>query len=177
MGAVGTIIAETSKPILSYAERLLKDIGPHNAARKPTWGIGGEMIECNHATFVYGHLAIYPGRLYAILGKDAAALKIPASYEDLFAAGKPCKDDPTGSLYPPFHEIVPVFRRGMESAAGLIASLPDAEFTKPNTNERSKARFPTVGILANFLLNNHVAMHLGQVSTWRRAMGLPGADV
>ncbi len=176
MSLIGPVIADATKPLMAQAEKLLKDVGPHNAARKPRWGLGGEMIDCNHATFVYGHLAIYPGRIFSLTGRDIATLGLPTTYEELFAAGKPCVDDPSGSHYPPLHEIVPVFKRGMEAALNLVVSLSDADLAKPNTNERSRARFPNVGILANFLLVGHVAMHLGQVSTWRRAMGLPGVD-
>jgi hypothetical protein len=35
--------------------------------------------------------------------------------------------------------------------------------------------FPTIGGAVNFLLVGHVQMHLGQVSTWRRVMGLGSA--
>jgi hypothetical protein len=31
---------------------------------------------------------------------------------------------------------------------------------------------PTIGAVANFLLSAHHMMHLGQVSAWRRAVGL-----
>jgi hypothetical protein len=31
---------------------------------------------------------------------------------------------------------------------------------------------PTVGAAVNFMLGGHLQMHLGQVSAWRRAMGL-----
>ena len=40
---------------------------------------------------------------------------------------------------------------------------------------RMKEMFPTVGVAVNFLVNNHVMMHLGQISTWRRLMGLGSA--
>jgi hypothetical protein len=38
---------------------------------------------------------------------------------------------------------------------------------------RIKEIFPFVGLAINFMLNNHNMMHVGQVSAWRRAMGLP----
>jgi hypothetical protein len=35
--------------------------------------------------------------------------------------------------------------------------------------------FPTVGGAVNFLCGGHNMMHLGQISTWRRAAGLGSA--
>lgn len=177
MGTFTQIIVDSSKPLSGYTERLLKDVGAHNYARKPTWGIGGEIIDCNHAGFCIGHLAIYPARILTILGQDPAKAAPPAGFEDLFAAGKPCLDDPHATIYPAFDLIVTTYNRATEAARDAVAKVNDSELTKPNPNEKSRATFPTVGLLVNFLLNNHVAMHLGQISTWRRAMGLPTANV
>ena len=35
--------------------------------------------------------------------------------------------------------------------------------------------FPTVGAAINFYLTGHVMMHAGQISAWRRCMGMPAA--
>jgi hypothetical protein len=35
--------------------------------------------------------------------------------------------------------------------------------------------FPTIGAAINFYLIGHVQVHLGQISAWRRGMGLPPA--
>ena len=39
--------------------------------------------------------------------------------------------------------------------------------------EPMRGRFQTLGILAAALLSMHFALHNGQLSAWRRAMGLP----
>jgi hypothetical protein len=39
-------------------------------------------------------------------------------------------------------------------------------------DESRRERFPTVGAATNFLLNDHLMFHAGQVSAWRRAVGL-----
>ena len=39
--------------------------------------------------------------------------------------------------------------------------------------ERIRERFPTVGALLVGLMTSHHASHNGQLSAWRRAMGLP----
>ncbi|MEY4102879.1 MAG: hypothetical protein RL461_81, partial [Planctomycetota bacterium] len=38
-----------------------------------------------------------------------------------------------------------------------------------------KERFPVLGQAVLFLCNNHQMMHLGQISAWRRVMGLGSA--
>jgi uncharacterized damage-inducible protein DinB len=39
--------------------------------------------------------------------------------------------------------------------------------------EKIRARFPTVGVLLIGMMTSHEASHNGQLSAWRRAMGLP----
>ena len=41
-----------------------------------------------------------------------------------------------------------------------------------NPIEGFRSRAPTIGDAANFLMNSHAMFHLGQLSAWRRAMGL-----
>ena len=54
--------------------------------------------------------------------------------------------------------------------------MDDETFLKPNPNEgRMKELFPTIGAAVTFYLGGHVQMHLGQISAWRRAMGLTAA--
>jgi hypothetical protein len=40
---------------------------------------------------------------------------------------------------------------------------------------RMKELFPTVGAAVNFLVVGHTQSHLGQISVWRRLMGLGSA--
>ncbi len=171
-------IVDASKPLAAYSERLLKDVGPHNYSRKPTWGLGGEMIDCNHPAFVFGHLALYPERVIQMCGHDGSKAAAPAGFADLFEDKKPCLDDPHGTIYPSLETITSAYFSSMDLARQAVARLSEADLAKPNPspNEGARRTFPTVGALANFLLGAHVAIHLGQVSTWRRAMGLPSAN-
>jgi hypothetical protein len=40
---------------------------------------------------------------------------------------------------------------------------------------RSREMFPTLGAVVAFYLGGHVMNHLGQLSAWRRCLGLPPA--
>lgn len=170
MGFVADMILSSAKRSRAYAERLLKDVAPAQFARKPC--PGGVTIDTNHPAFVYGHLVLYPHRIMTIAGQDGSAIAPPGGWEDLFKAGVPCQDDPEGTIYPSMEQITAHFFRATDAALNAVAALPDDAFGAVNPEARSREFLPTVGNAALFLLNNHVMMHLGQVSAWRRCIGL-----
>ena len=155
-----------------YAESMLKDVTPEKFAR--LGAPGGATVESNHAAFVYGHLSLYFPRVLSMLGQPA--FSHPPMFEELFTAGKPCVDDAKGTHYPSMEAILAHFNAGMEAATDAITRASDADLGKPNPAEgRMKEMFPTIGDAINFLMNSHVMWHLGQVSGWRRMMGLGSA--
>lgn len=160
------ILAPLCKFSLGYAELLLKDVNPNDFPRKP------KGIDTNHPAFIYGHLATYPERLLEFMEKGALAQPDP-KFVELFAAGKLCLDDPQGTIYPTMDVILARFRTRHETVLPLFAECADEIFDKPNPNERMRDRFPTVGMACNFLVSGHMMIHLGQMSAWRRCMGLP----
>jgi hypothetical protein len=178
MGQVAGILISAGKFSITLAETMLKDIKPAHFARKPSFDCTGgpKVIDTNHPAFVYGHLSIYPARLLQILGADSASLQNPPGYEDLFSAGKECRDDPDGTIYPSMESITGHFFTGHRAALAAIEGVGDDRFAAPNPREgRIREMFPTVGGMANFMLATHVMMHLGQISAWRRCMGLGSA--
>jgi hypothetical protein len=50
--------------------------------------------------------------------------------------------------------------------------LPPEALARP-APERMRSRFPTVANVLLGLMTSHFASHLGQLSAWRRAVGLP----
>ncbi|MEK6701236.1 MAG: DinB family protein, partial [Planctomycetota bacterium] len=129
-----------------------------------------------HPAFVYGHLALYPARMLGFVGVDASKVAVPAHYPDVFKAGVECKDDPEGTIYPEREEILEQFYRNYDGVFAELTKLDDAVLLKPHPDEMIREKyFPTIGNALTFMLNNHVMMHLGQISTWRRCFGLPSA--
>jgi hypothetical protein len=173
MGAFADAVLAASKRSRLYADRLLGGVTREQFARKPV--VGGVTIDTNHPAFVYGHLAIYPFKVAMILGRDPAPLATPPSYDDLFKNGAPCLDDPSGTIYPAMDEVVKAYARTHDVIFDMIAGIPDKDFEGVNQEPRYREYFPTAGQGVIFLLNNHVAMHLGQISAWRRCVGLPPA--
>lgn len=174
MGQIGELIVQASRRVRHHAELLLKGIEPRVFASRPR--VGGTVIETNHPAFIFGHLSLYPATVLKMLELDASAATPPARWSELFAPGRPCEDDPGGTIYPPKDELTGTFFRVLEAAQERVCTAEDAAFTKLTPDERYRTFFPTVGAAALSMLNNHMSFHLGQVSAWRRCMGLPAAQ-
>ncbi len=170
---IGPAIADSARLSLGYARRMLTDVPANQFARFAT--LGDKQIISNHPAFVYGHLSIYPCRIIEQLGGDATAYKPTAQYDELFNAKATCVDDPSGTIYPPMPEIVERMLTNYEKAMEVIQAADDELFLQPNANEAMRAKFSTNGSMHAFYVGGHVMLHLGQVSAWRRMMGLgPG---
>jgi len=159
------VMIDLARVGLGYADSLVADVKPEAFARKP------EGVDTNTPAFIFGHLALYPDKILERLGRSDLA-EPDGGYIELFEAGQPCLDDPDGSKYPPMDEILGKFRDRHRVLLDALAEIDPAEFDKPNPNEQSRDRFPTVGHIVTFLLTSHIMMHLGQLSAWRRCMGL-----
>lgn len=177
MGQYIEQIITAARRSLAYADKLAADVKPEIFARKPRFrsAAGEVIVDCNHPAFVYGHLSLYPARLMGFMAVDTAPVAAPAHYGDLFKAGLECKDDPEGKIYPKREEILAYFTRGYHGLLETLAKSGDELLLKPHPDEQIRAKFfPTLGTAMVFMTNNHVSMHMGQISTWRRCFGLPG---
>lgn len=151
---------------LRYAEQLVTTIPADIFARMP-------MKDLNSAAFNIGHLSIYGDRICTLCGRADLVTPMPYS-ADLFKAGAPCLDQP--GLYPEKDVLVATFLERQRRAITALTSADEKVLRAENPAEgRMKEMFPTIGGAVNFLLVGHVAMHLGQVSAWRRVMGLGSA--
>ncbi len=170
---IGPMIADSARLSVAYARRMLADIPADRFARFAAFE-KGEVVS-NHPAFVYGHLSIYPSRIIQQLGCDANDFLPSPLYEERFNAKATCVDDPTGEIYPPMAEIVEKMLAGYERAIEVIQSAEDELFLAPNSNEAMRSRFSTNGSMHAFYVGGHVMLHMGQVSAWRRMIGLgPG---
>jgi len=170
---ISNSITTCAERTLGLAEALLKDIPADRFARFAD-GANGP-IEANHPAFVYGHLSLYWSDMIGMLGKDGSDVAVPEGWREVLAAGVTCVDDPDGTVFAGMDTIVDHFTRGAKRAIEVVGSLSDDELTIVTPNENFRAAFPTMDVVSNFLMNNHVMFHLGQVSTWRRAEGLGSA--
>ena len=157
------VIAHCSRFSMGYVLGLAQDIPSER------WG-DMAIANANHPAFIYAHLAIYPNRVFAMLGREELALEGPVDPE-LVGSGSIC--EPDGSIYPSKAEILPYFTERYEAAAALLETLQTEDLAVENPIEGGfREKFPTLGSAVSFMMNNHIMMHAGQVSTWRRAIGL-----
>jgi hypothetical protein len=174
MSGIGEILAAGATPGVLSARRLLSGVTPQNYARLAA--PGGQVVQSNHAAFVFGHLALYPAKILSRLSRPGGATACPESWAALFEAGAECRDDPDGRIYPPLDALTARFFAGYETAAKAVATADDAVLLSPNPAEgRSREMFPTIGAVVAFYLGGHVMNHIGQLSAWRRCIGLPPA--
>ena len=154
------------KRSLAYSELLLKDIPADKFAHMPHPTL-------NHPAFIIGHLSIYPNRLFTMVDHKNLVKDKPG-YPELFQAGTVCVEQ--DGRYPSKDEIVGFYVERYTAIGNLLPTLNDEVFSRENPMEgRFKEIFPQLGLAFNFLLNNHHMMHLGQISAWRRCIGLGSA--
>ncbi|MEM7576420.1 MAG: DinB family protein [Planctomycetota bacterium] len=172
--STGTIIAATGRLTFSTAQQMLGDIPADRFGRLPAADVG--VVPTNHPAWVYGHLGLYGPHILTFLGDERAdRLAAPDGWVPLFGMGSTCSNDVEGTHYPPMSEIVEQFNRSYEAALDATQRADDAVFEKAQPREDLRERFPTVGAFVNFMLTTHVALHVGQVSAWRRIEGMGSA--
>ncbi len=163
---MGAMIADSLRLTLHYGKEILKSIPAERFCEIP-------LKDMNHPAFCVGHLAIYANKVLEIVGRPE--LKVPLPFGDEhFKNGAPCVAQ--DGRYPSKDVIVAAFGDAWTVVLNTLPQVSDATMRQINPMEGSmRERFPTVGSVANFLAGPHNMMHLGQVSTWRRAAGLGSA--
>lgn len=171
----GKIVASAGQISLIYGEAMLKGVSAQQFARLAV-GRDGKPVQSNHPAWAYGHLALYSSRCMDMLGQPQGVAARPAGWDDLFKNGTECRDDPAGTIYPAMEAISSHYLNGYKALLAALPGVADDVFSKPNPAEgRMKELLPTVGGMVTFLLTGHPMSHLGQVSAWRRFMGLGSA--
>lgn len=145
---------------LGYARRLVADLTDDQMTVQPVAG-----VLMNHPAFVLGHLAWVCDHGATLLGETAAL--DPTWKERFSSAEKPARTD-----YPPKAVLMSAYEAAHTRLMSLALAAP-AEVLNTPPAERFRARFPTLAHFVLHMLTNHEAVHLGQLSAWRRASGLP----
>lgn len=146
---------------LQYAQMLLADVPQEKMCEQP----GGIV---NHPAWIVGHLGTTYNFIGQLLGFDPVC---PPEWDKLFGMDSKPTNNP--SEYPNKDELLKKLQEGHALAAKAFGEVADDALEKANPIESLAPMFPTVGELIAFLLTSHEAIHLGQLSAWRRAQGLP----
>ncbi|MBT4815472.1 MAG: DinB family protein [Lentisphaerae bacterium] len=145
---------------LHYARVHVEDIPPEQMCLQPR-------PQVNHPAWILGHITLAYAGAGALLGVECA---LPEQWQTLFAFWEePCPD-------PAAHPSKDDLWAAYERCHGLVTSaLPGASaelLASPLEDEMMSRVFPTSGDMITAVLTIHEGVHLGQLSAWRRQMGM-----
>jgi hypothetical protein len=174
MGTLAQVVTASQAPLKMYAEGLLKGVTADTFARMPTGPNG--IITTNHPAFILGHLSIYPVMIMKIVGVEDFALTNPDGFDALFSHETTCKDDPDGTIYPAMETVTSYFFEVYDAMFARLAELSDEQLAAPHgMEEEFFAKWSSRAAVAAFMVGPHPFLHIGQMSAWRRCMGLGSA--
>jgi len=121
----------------------------------------------NHPAWVLSHLNVYTPICTAML--------LGLAFEDPLEHRYGQKSDVSLDLsaYPPPAELAAAYALLHDRAERALAAADEHILMSPNPLERWRAVHPRILDMMVTLMVKHESGHLGQLSAWRRAMGLP----
>lgn len=148
---------------LGYAQALVADVPDERMCEQPAG-------YPNHPAWQIGHIALTCDSVGGMLGVDPA---LPAAWKDLFGMGS----QPTGDrpAYPSKSELTEALHSSHARLCDALRAADASLLAKPVPDEMLRNLFPTIGAVTISVLTAHQAIHLGQLSAWRKLAGLPSA--
>ena len=143
---------------LGHVESLVKDLTDDQMVSQPNGVV-------NHPAWTLRHLASSSNFLAKTLGLESTT---PAEWDAPSPEGVPSGD---ASQYPSKAELLAALKAQHERVAEAVANA-DPELLTKESAEEMRSYFPKVGDLVDYMLTAHEGTHIGQISAWRRAMGL-----
>ena len=148
---------------IDYARKLVADIPDDKMCAQPVPGM-------NHAAWVLGHLAFVADSMIGVFEQKPS---MSHEWRALFnLASKPSDDR---SAYPSKAELVEAYEQAYARLSKAVAEASDESLDREFPNPKLRTSLPTVGVAMVHILGSHHGLHLGQLSAWRRALGLPPA--
>jgi hypothetical protein len=147
--------------LMQYCRRLAGDIADERMAEQP-------LADVNHPAWILGHLALTAD---GTLGKLGGQKALPPEWAALFGAGS--KPSASRGLYPSRDELLRAVEQSYQQLRQQAAAASSEQLSQPTTSPRMKEVLPTFTEMLAFVLSGHMGVHLGQLSCWRRMIGLP----
>lgn len=153
------MITWQSQMSTTLIRKLVDDIPPEKFFQQPT-------NLPNHPGWQIAHLTFVRATMCNILGSPA-----PVSMETLqpFAPGSAPSTDP--ALCRDKAHWLAMFDQVHAHFSSLIPKLTEEQLRQPPP-ERFRSRFPQVRHVLATMASTHDGWHIGQLTDWRRAMGL-----
>ena len=83
------------------------------------------------------------------------------------------RPEPDASIYPSKSELIGRFEQGHKDVTEALRAADESALNRDMPLERWQAPFPKVGSMLGYIMLVHESTHMGQISAWRRAQGLP----
>ena len=145
---------------------LCEDITDAQLVEQPFDGV-------NHPAWILGHLFLLDAYVADVLAPSDAA-RLDERWVAAYGPGSvPLADGPAYLSKSAYLDRLDTVRAAV---IGAIASLDEAALDAPLPDEIGREEFPTTAHLLQYVLW-HEAFHAGQLSAWRKAMGLASAPV
>lgn len=158
VGSLGTQWASN----LEYAKRLVGDLSDTQMIAQP---VDGPVM--NHAAWVLAHLNAYAPILTAMI--ERRPFEDPADHP----FGKNSKPLMDLAVYGSKAEQVEAYVREHERTLSALEACDGSVMDDDVPLDRWRAVVPRVGGFLVRMMVWHETVHLGQLSAWRRAHGLP----
>ena len=146
---------------LDYLRDQVADVAPADMVAKPN-GIA------NHPAWVIGHLTYTCQMLGGVVGVPEW---LPDDWTKRFGTGSAPVADV--GVYEPKDKLLAILRDAQSRITRAVEGLDVARLDEPFPDPAYRDVFPTVRHALTQVLVGHAAFHVGQVSVWRKAMGLP----
>ena len=146
---------------LDYLREQVADVAATDIVAQPN-GI------MNHPAWVIGHLSHACQMLGGVIGVPEW---LPNHWASRFGTGSvPVADV---SLYETKGVALEILGDAQSRLTEAVSMLSDAQLDQAFPDQSYREVFPTIRHALTQVLVGHTANHIGQVSVWRRAMGLP----
>lgn len=149
---------------LGYLKDLVHDIPESRFAEQPAPGM-------NTPAWILGHLCWAADLIPALLGQDAS---LDTSWAERFGATS--TPSPDLSLYPSKSELIATLEAAHIRAEAALPLITPEKLAAEMPNPMFRSFLPTVGDAIVQILTTHEALHMGQLSAWRRVSGFPPAS-
>jgi hypothetical protein len=145
--------------MLSYCHKLVQDLD--DATLRAAVGPG-----LNHPLWILGHLSTCTDIALQLLGRPT---RCPTTWHQWFGPGS----DPGQVTAPPDKQmLLNALTEGHAQVAAALKGMDEERLQEPHSIAFLATALPTKAELIAHILTTHEAMHLGQLSAWRRSRGL-----
>lgn len=146
---------------LEYLREQVADVPPADMAALPP-GI------TNHPAWIIGHLTATFESLASVIG---VTTWLPADWAARYGSGSvPVAD---AAAYEAKEKALAMLADAQMRVASAVRRLDEAKLDEPFPDTAYLEVFPTIRQVLVQVMVGHTAFHIGQISVWRKAMGLP----